>query len=83
MSSFHSDSLARDRLYVRIREGWDGAGRLGLRLGEDISISGVIWTPVLWDDQRADGDPDFHKARGLEPAFDARTPVPRADGGAP
>lgn len=47
---------------VTIKKGWEGAGRVGTRLGPDVFVE-QEWTPVLWDDEE---DPDFFKARGLE-----------------
>ncbi len=56
-------------MFVRIRTGWAGAGRIGLVLGDMRLIkaypseSGQYWTPVLWEDEEA---PTFHKSIGLE-----------------
>ena len=49
---------------IRIKSGWDGAGRLGDFLGsENFDCNGQYWTPVLWDNEE---DPDFHKTAALE-----------------
>jgi hypothetical protein len=47
---------------VRIKVGWEDAGRLGKQLGEPVFVQ-QWWTPVLWDDEE---DPTFHKTAGLE-----------------
>jgi hypothetical protein len=50
---------------VRIREGWQGAGKKGTALGMPLVVNGgeMKWIPVLWD---GEDDPDWHKAYGLE-----------------
>ena len=48
---------------VIIKQGWWDEGRVGKRLGSDILIRGIMWTPVLWDDEE---DPNWHKSRGIE-----------------
>lgn len=35
----------------------------GVRIGGDVEIEGMSWTPVLWDDEE---DPDWHKTACLE-----------------
>jgi len=47
---------------VRVKEGWEEAGRKGTVLGEQIFL-GQWWCPILWEDEE---DPDFHKSTGLE-----------------
>jgi len=46
---------------VRIKKGWEGAGRAGTRLGLDVFVE-QGWAPVLWDDEE---DPTFFKSAGL------------------
>ena len=53
---------AMKRVKVRIKQGWEGADRIGERLGPDVFV-GQLWTPVLWPDEE---DPDWHKAAALE-----------------
>ena len=48
---------------VVVRPGWVDAGRRGRSLGEHITVNGMQWTPVLWDD--AD-EPAFAKSITLE-----------------
>lgn len=49
---------------VKIREGWEGAGKEGVMIGENIFVChGMEWAPVLWDGEE---DPDFHKVAGLQ-----------------
>ena len=51
---------------VRIKPGWDKAGKVGKTLGPAIYAGqgmGQSWTPVLWDDEE---DPDWHKTAGLD-----------------
>ena len=57
-----TDANLRQGERVRIRAGWGGGGREGMRLGPDVYVR-QEWTPVLWDDEE---DPDWHKAAGLE-----------------
>jgi hypothetical protein len=47
---------------VRIRAGWDEAGKEGTIIGEPVFV-GQSWTPVLWDSEE---DPDFYKTVALE-----------------
>lgn len=47
---------------IRIKDGWEDAGRLGQTVGNDI-IQGNKWTPIVWD---GEDDPEFHKTRGLD-----------------
>lgn len=47
---------------LRIRSGFEGAGRLCIALGKEIFV-GQEWTPVLFAD---DEDPTFFKSAGLE-----------------
>ena len=55
--------------FVKIRDGWQWAGRVGLVLASPICTrqyplsGGQSWTPVLWEDEE---DPDFFKTAGLE-----------------
>jgi hypothetical protein len=54
---------AKDKsVRVRIRDGWDEAGREGVMLNE-AEAGGLIWATVLWDGEE---DPDCFKRRGLE-----------------
>lgn len=46
---------------VTIKDGWDGEGRTGKRVGPDIFVR-QNWTPVLWDGEE---DPSLHKSAGL------------------
>jgi hypothetical protein len=48
---------------VRIKDGWESAGREGALITYAISINGTRWTGVQWDDEE---DPDWHKTDGLE-----------------
>lgn len=48
---------------VRIKKGWDKAGRLGKVLGESIIYRDIEWTPVIWEEEE---DPDWNKTIGLE-----------------
>lgn len=48
---------------IRIKSGWDQAGRQGVTLGPVITVYGVEWVSVLWDE---DDDPDWQKASSLE-----------------
>ena len=48
---------------LRIKAKWHDAGKVGMRVGPDVQIGGMIWTPILWDDEN---DPDFQKATSLE-----------------
>ena len=56
-------------MFVTIRKGWGGEGRIGVSLGPAMNIipykgsSGQYWTPVLWDGEE---DPDWFKSAGLE-----------------
>lgn len=47
---------------VRIKSGWDNAGRTGTVIGRSVK-RGQWWSPVIWDDEE---DPDWHKTVGLE-----------------
>ncbi len=49
-------------IHVKIREGWEGAGKNGVQLRPPVLVGGQSWTPVLWD---GEDDPDFHKTDGL------------------
>jgi len=53
---------------VRVKSGWEGAGRQGLCIGDSVILNGVSWTPVLWagGDGDADDNIDYHKTRALE-----------------
>lgn len=62
--------------YVRIRDGWAGAGRIGKRIG-DVHELGQLWVPVEWNDM---DDPDWHKLSGLE-FGDVPFPEPASGGG--
>jgi hypothetical protein len=53
--------------WVRVREGWISAGRLGVQIGNDQKVGGQLWTPVIWEDQE---DPDWFKRAGLEEISD-------------
>lgn len=57
------NAWAQAPLLVAIKEGWEGAGRLGYAVGPDVMVSGQEWTPVLWNGEE---DPDWHKSAGLE-----------------
>jgi hypothetical protein len=46
---------------VRIKQGWDEAGRTGTALAE--GYVNQTWVMVLWDDEE---DPDNYKAASLE-----------------
>ena len=61
---------------VRIKAGWDRAGRKGRCLAlVELAESDHIWAVVKWDDE---DDPDNHKVQGLEvvPHEDIRWPRP-------
>jgi hypothetical protein len=47
---------------MRIKSGWDCAGRVGKVLGPNIYI-GQAWTPIQWE---GSDEPDWHKTAGLE-----------------
>ncbi|HXI90507.1 MAG TPA: hypothetical protein VNO24_10885 [Blastocatellia bacterium] len=47
---------------VRIKEGWQDAGKRGVILCKPVRI-GQTWIAVLWDDEE---EPDWFKQRGLE-----------------
>lgn len=46
---------------VRIKPGWEGAGRKGVRHAE-VNVQ-QPWSVVVWDDEE---DPDCFKSAGLE-----------------
>jgi len=50
---------------IRIRDGWDEAGREGVCLGKKVTSphTGQEWLPVCWDDEE---DPDFFKPAAIE-----------------
>lgn len=48
---------------IRMKAGFEDAGRLGQSLGEHITVNGMQWTPVLWD---GEDEPDFVKSKGIE-----------------
>jgi hypothetical protein len=54
------------RKIIKIKDGWEDAGRHGEQLGDPIEVNGMSWTPVLFQDEE---DPDFFKTAALEPAF--------------
>ena len=62
---------------MMIKEGWDRSGRVGTRLGPDITVGTMNWTPILWDDEE---DPDWHKSVGLAPEGDRLVKFFRFDG---
>lgn len=45
----------------KIKDGWEGAGREGKVLGDNVDVK-QYWTPILFDDEE---DPTFHKTDGL------------------
>ena len=47
---------------IVIKQGWMGAGRTGMALGEPVFVL-QLWLPVHWD---GEDDPDFHKLAGME-----------------
>lgn len=47
---------------VKIKQGWEGAGRKGTALGEPV-FAGQEWLPVLWDGEE---DPALFKLAGIE-----------------
>ncbi len=47
---------------VRIRPSWHGAGQTGTRLGSEIFVGTMGWTPVIWDGEE---DPEWFKTHGL------------------
>jgi len=47
---------------VKIKSGWEGAGREGVVLGETV-LTGQEWVPMKFDDEE---DPEFFKKAGLE-----------------
>lgn len=53
--------MSEDDANVRIRDGWEGAGRLG-RLLTTVWAE-QTWAVVLWNDEE---DPDCFKMAGLE-----------------
>lgn len=48
---------------LKVKDGWENAGRMGIRLASDIFCGGRFWTPILWAGEE---DPDLHKSEGLE-----------------
>jgi hypothetical protein len=55
---------------IKIRDGWEGAGRTGdlymvIRPARG-GHSGPEWSVVMWDDE-VEIEPDLHKTAGLEP----------------
>lgn len=48
---------------IQIKEGWMCAGRIGKALGDAVLVYGIMWVPVLWDE---DEDPEWHKLAGLD-----------------
>lgn len=54
--------MRKNLALVRIRKGWEGAGRIGRVLGNAVMVQ-QWWTPVLWEDE---DDPNFFKTAGLE-----------------
>lgn len=48
---------------VKIRVGWENAGKTGVTIGKSIVVGGTFWTPIAWD---GDDGPDWHKLAGLE-----------------
>ena len=61
---------------VRIKNGWDQAGRIGHVIGKLITTEdGMSWTPVLWEGEE---DPDWSKSSALE-EFDINAPKIKDD----
>ena len=48
---------------VRIREGWDGAGREGIACAMPFHCNAQEWVPVIWLDR---DDPSLFKTAGLQ-----------------
>ena len=48
---------------VQVKHGYQNAGQQGERLGADVVVQGMSWTPVLWDEEE---DPSWFKTKGLE-----------------
>lgn len=50
---------------VRIKTGWENSGKLGVALGEPVTIyrNSQEWLPVIWQGEE---DPDWHKLAGIE-----------------
>jgi hypothetical protein len=48
---------------IRIKSERPCGGRQGTRLAADMSILGIKWTPVLWEDSR---DPDFIETKEVD-----------------
>jgi hypothetical protein len=51
-------------LRVQIKEGWEGAGRVGTQIGNPWhdKRSGTVWFPVQWDGEE---DPDWQKGPSI------------------
>jgi hypothetical protein len=49
---------------VRIRAGWEQAGRVGRVLGQPVAVGPSSWsyTPIVWD---GDNIPSWHRSSGL------------------
>lgn len=48
---------------VQIKEDWMGAGRIGKCLGDAVEVHGMMWLPLVWDDEE---DPEFFKLSGID-----------------
>lgn len=51
---------------VRIKPGWENAGKIGKNLERIVYVGqgmGQSWTAVLWEGEE---DPDWHKTAGLD-----------------
>ena len=66
---------------LRIKKDWFGAGREGVRLGPDIEAGGLVWTPVLWDDEEDPAPHDLQTLKCLSHVLKRRRPVPGVVGG--
>jgi hypothetical protein len=68
--NFSTANLARLSIHirygvtVRIKDRWDGAGKIGKAIGRAyLNPRGQYWVPVEWQDV---DDPDWFKLQGLE-----------------
>lgn len=49
---------------MRIKIGWENAGKTGYRIGPDYQgLDGMWWTPVQWEDEE---EPEWYKTKALE-----------------
>ena len=59
-----AENTLNNEEYLMTKPEWEGAGRIGKRLGDDVTIDGMSWTPILFSNEE---DPTFHKSHSLYP----------------